>query len=105
MEDIERGYPKFQMSVFLNGNKDKQFVIRADTIEEFKKLKSELLSVIGETIVDDMPAQAPAAGLRREPVCETCGAAAKERQGINRSGKPYHAIFCSSDIKAHTKWL
>ena len=38
-------------------------------------------------------------------VCEVCGKPATERKGTTRGGKPYHGIFCSSDDRAHTRWL
>lgn len=37
--------------------------------------------------------------------CDVCGAAAIERSGVSKSGKPYHGIFCSSEDKSHTRWL
>ena len=40
-----------------------------------------------------------------EVICSVCGRPAKERQGVTKSGKPYHGIFCSSGDKTHTLWL
>lgn len=37
--------------------------------------------------------------------CEVCGEAATERKGTTKAGKQYHGIFCSTDNKAHTRWL
>jgi hypothetical protein len=37
--------------------------------------------------------------------CEFCGKPAVERKGTTRGGKPYRGIFCSSQIKSHTRWL
>lgn len=36
--------------------------------------------------------------------CENCGATAIERSG-EKNGKKWHAIFCSTEDKTHTKWL
>lgn len=40
-----------------------------------------------------------------EPKCQVCGQKAVDKEGINKLGKPYHGIFCSSEDKTHTKWL
>lgn len=53
MNEEFKGYPKFQWSIFVKNGKDQQFVIRAETIEEFKKAKSDVLALIGETVVND----------------------------------------------------
>ncbi|MBI2590278.1 MAG: hypothetical protein HYW33_00135 [Candidatus Blackburnbacteria bacterium] len=37
--------------------------------------------------------------------CVVCGQAAEERRGVNRAGKQYHAIFCSTGDKTHTQWI
>lgn len=37
--------------------------------------------------------------------CEVCGAQAIEKQGTGKNGKPYHAYFCSTENKSHTKWM
>lgn len=86
----EKGYPKFQMSVFMNGNKDQQFVIRAETIEEFRRLKTELLTELGQAVLEKttqptqptQQAQATSFG-----ACKDCGA---ERVKNPKTGK----IFC-----------
>lgn len=39
-------------------------------------------------------------------LCEKCGLPAEERSGTAKgTNKPYHAIFCSSKNKTHTRWL
>jgi len=38
-------------------------------------------------------------------VCETCGEEAAEKEGVSKSGRPFHGIFCSSGEKSHAKWL
>lgn len=42
---------------------------------------------------------------QKETICSTCGLPAIEKDGISKSGKPYHGIFCSSEDKSHTQWL
>lgn len=38
--------------------------------------------------------------------CEICGAPAQMREGVSKkSGKPYKAVFCSSQDATHTKWI
>ena len=98
----EKGYPKFQMSVFMNGNKDQQFVIRAETIEEFRRLKTELLTELGQAVLEKPYTAQPAqTGVN----CAKCGAPANRKSGTSKNGKPYNAIFCSTDDRTHTVWL
>jgi hypothetical protein len=37
--------------------------------------------------------------------CPVCGKPAADKQGTTKSGKPYHALVCSSGDKTHTQWL
>lgn len=37
--------------------------------------------------------------------CVVCRAPAAEKKGTTKSGKAYHAVFCSSEDKTHTQWL
>lgn len=37
--------------------------------------------------------------------CAACKQPAFEKKGINKAGKPYHGIFCSTEDKTHTQWL
>jgi hypothetical protein len=37
--------------------------------------------------------------------CPLCGKPATEKTGVTKSGKPYHALICSSGDKTHTQWL
>jgi hypothetical protein len=37
--------------------------------------------------------------------CPICGKPAVEKQGTTKSGKPYHALVCSSGEKTHTQWI
>jgi hypothetical protein len=41
----------------------------------------------------------------KQTTCATCGAPATEREGISKTGKHFHAVFCSTEDKSHTKWL
>lgn len=109
----EKGYPKFQWSIFVKNGKEQQFVIRADTIEEFKQAKQDILSLIGEAVVTDIPKVQIAGSVTRtsgQPgdngmYCMTCKKPATQKQGVSKSGKPYNAIFCSTEDRSHTKWL
>lgn len=51
MNDDLKGYPKIQWSVFVKNGKDTQYVIRADSEEEFKKLKTFVLSQVAEDLI------------------------------------------------------
>ncbi len=37
--------------------------------------------------------------------CAKCGAAAYEKSGTSKAGRPYRGIFCSTEERSHTKWL
>lgn len=47
----------------------------------------------------------PEAETLSEQKCAVCGERAIERKGINKLGKPYHGLFCSSEDKSHTQWF
>ncbi len=38
-------------------------------------------------------------------VCEVCGKTAREKRGTTKGGKQYHGIFCTTEDRAHTRWL
>ncbi len=110
----QTGYPRYQWSIFVKNGKDQQFVVRANDITEFKQLLSDVKALIGEEIVNPTqvaPVVAPqavvlapaahAAGL----ACNTCGQPATQKSGTNKNGKPYNAIFCSSENRTHNVWL
>lgn len=61
---MDNSFPKYQYSVFLNGSRDEQLVIRADTFEEFQQLKADANSILAWTTpraVVSQPAPAPVA--------------------------------------------
>lgn len=41
----------------------------------------------------------------KDVLCEVCGKPAIEKKGTTKGGKAYHAIFCSTEEKGHTRWL
>lgn len=111
-----QGYPKLQWSVFVKNGKDQQYVIRANDTDEFDRLKSFVLAEVAKDLL------AVGANVAHTPVpvnqntivhkldavekaCSTCGEIATEKKGVGKNGKPYHAIFCSSEDKSHTVWL
>lgn len=51
------------------------------------------------------PVAKPTVETVRETQCEVCGLDAFEKRGISKSGKPFHAIFCITERREHTKWL
>lgn len=103
----EKGeYPKLQWSVFVKNGKDTQYVVRADTIEEFKELKKFVLQQVGEDMIASgqnvsKPQLDKTEGLRK---CAECGAVAEDRRGTSKTGKPWHGYFCTAD-KNHVQWL
>lgn len=47
---MNEGFPKFQWSIFLPNGKDQQFVVRANTIEDLKTARNEVMAVIGQAV-------------------------------------------------------
>lgn len=101
----EKGYPKIQWSIFIKNGKDQQIVVRADTVEEFKTLRTQVMGVIGELVVESSPVSTPATPAQTGVNCAKCGAPANRKSGTSKNGKPYNAIFCSTDDRTHTVWL
>lgn len=50
--DDNKGYPKYQYSVFIKNGRDQQIVVRADTIDEFTKEIKEIDLVLALDKVD-----------------------------------------------------
>lgn len=95
---IDKDYPMYQYSVFLNGNRDEQIVIRTDTFEELLEAKKNVNKILEKV---EAKQEAP-----DEITCWSCGAKAEERSGVSKkTGKKWRGIFCSTDNKSHTKWL
>jgi hypothetical protein len=58
--------------------------------------------------VDDVPADLDAQEHPKDDdvlYCATCGEIAYEKSGVAKTGKKWHAIFCSSEDKSHVQWL
>ena len=112
MED-KINYPKFQWSVFVKNGRDQQYVVRADTAEELFAGQKDILAKIGEEAVTHKPTvpYTSVPELDEAPMkpfattCKTCKAVATQKSGISKTGKPYNAIFCSSEDRSHTVWL
>ncbi len=117
MAQIEE-YPKFQYSEFIRtSTQDGQFVVRADSIEEFKKNLAEIREALKDQRNSDgtmntgrefetppHPAEQPQ-GFQTKCMVIGCKADAIQRHGISKkNGKPYNAVFCSVN-KDHVKFL
>lgn len=58
--------------------------------------------------VKDSPARTKAVGnstILSNLECSVCGERAVEKKGVNKQGKAYHGIFCSTGDKTHTQWV
>ena len=64
-------YPKYQYSIFLKGSKDEQLVIRADTWEEFKKLKAKA-DIITKKVTATPYQQQPVKDVVEGQTCRKC---------------------------------
>lgn len=108
MNDTQTGFPKYQFSVFVGeGRNAPQIVFRSNEIDEFKGMLEELEII--KTLIPEQPVQKAlpmGEGNSDGKVCARCGEPAQERRGVGKNtGKPYHALFCSSGEKSHTVWL
>ncbi len=86
----EKGFPLYQYSIFLNGSRDEQLVIRADTFEELVEAKKNIDKILTKrqntpTTSQDAPQQTEDLG-----TCSKCGAANK----LSKNGKPYCSSLC-----------
>ena len=43
---MDKGFPKFQYSIFLKNGRDEQLVIRADTFEELMEAKKDINKIL-----------------------------------------------------------
>ena len=102
-------YPKVQYSVFVGGNRGKQFVLRGETIEEVTALKRELDEKIMDKMEESPVAtpEAPRAAPSGDKQCTKCGGTATYREGINaKTNKPWKAEFCDNKAGCGgVKWL
>lgn len=48
MKDEERGYPPYQWSIFPEGNRGEQYVVRADTVQDLETAINEVKLLIGK---------------------------------------------------------
>lgn len=103
--------PKLQYSRFVGPNRSGQIVVRSDDFDEFTELYAKMMAFVKENGMEDAPS--PQNGntewLSKDentPVkCHICGQPTIEKRGTSKSGKDWHALFCSSDDKSHTRWL
>jgi hypothetical protein len=101
-DPMEETFPKFQYSIFVDAQRNAQIVIRANSFEEFKKLKAEADSILTFTTTSANPmAQqtvAPAAPkpVSNAPICGVHNVPMQWKEGTSsRTGKPYAFWSCS----------
>jgi hypothetical protein len=115
MAQIEE-FPKFQYSEFIKtSTQDGQYVIRAESIEDFKAALTQMRQALGlegskSGVATEEPPHPGVTRTSGEPgdngmYCMTCKKPATQRQGVSKKGQPYNAIFCSTEDRSHTKWL
>ena len=99
----DKHYPRIQYSVFPNGSRDEQVVIRADSFEEFTKLKKEVDPLLNAKPSRNTNAQRQGNG---EMQCMKCRGEAEYREGVSKkTDKPYKGIFCLNDDCDFAKFL
>ncbi len=77
----------------------------ASADEIVKAERSQRPAAVQPATVQPALSQSDSTDLPVVLVCETCGEEAEEKQGVSKSGRPFHGIFCSSGEKSHAKWL
>ena len=127
MED--KGFPKYQYSVFVKNGRDGQYVVRSNSLDEFIQQIGQINNLVDdhvpstgkparvhiqETIKKLTPEEQEmedslvesASGIPLK--CEKCGAPATSKDGTTKSGpragKPWSGIFCT-EVKEHVTWL
>lgn len=58
MKEEEKGFPPYQWSIFPDGNRGEQYVVRAGTIQELETMIGEVKAVISKSApqqVENMP--------------------------------------------------
>ena len=99
----ETYYPKFQYSVFRDGSRDEQLVVRADDFEEFKNLKKQLDLILTNGSSQNGEAHNQASKTMK---CMQCGGEARYREGVSKkTDKPYKGVFCLDRSCNHARFL
>lgn len=100
MED--KGYPKYQYSIFLKNGKDSQMVVRADDFEEFKGLIKNIQSLI-DSNRQEHAEEVPVRDVNETKAEGFCSKHNKEmKQYTNEKGSWYsHA---QPDKRSQGKW-
>ena len=96
-------YPRFQYSVFINGSRDEQVVVRADSFDEFARLKGNIAPLLSNGQPSDKEA---ANGAGESKGCIKCGGAVKYREGVSKkTGKSYKGVFCLNEDCNYAQFL
>jgi hypothetical protein len=117
--------PKYQWSKFGGPDRNEQYVVREDDFDVFKEARSKIMTEFFSSPINtsNIASTTGERGWFKEPKptaeemggaavvpdvgvkCATCGAPAVEKTGISKSGKPWHARFCSTEDKSHVQWV
>lgn len=92
--NMEKNYPKYQLSKFLGGNKDYQVVVRADDFDEFQEAMNNMKKLVKilEKKTNGETSNHPKAK------CKDCGAEMIYKSG-NKNGKKWEGLFCPNSQK------
>ena len=103
----DKGYPRFQFSVFDKNGHDGQWVVGGDDWEQFlldKEAVMELVKENEEKHTDPIMAATAQVPAPNGLVCKVCGQPADFKSGTSKAGKPWKGVFCKSN-KEHVTWL
>ncbi len=86
----DKGFPKFQYSLFLDDKRDEQIVIRCDTWEEFIDAKKDIDKIVVKRKSEPVTNQNHSELQEDLGECSKCGAPNK----LSKAGKPYCSKLC-----------
>lgn len=95
-----KGYPRFQYSIFLNG-REEQLVIRADSWGEFLEAKKEADKIIRKRKKNAGEGNSDS---QKSKKCEICGSYMNYKEGF-KNNRQWKAWFCESGNREHTVWV
>lgn len=98
----DKGYPRFQYSVFDKISHDAQWVVRGDDWEQFILDVEAVNEKVEENNAKD-PIMNVTKDVNTHP-CKVCGSMTEYKSGTSKAGKEWKAYFCQAN-KQHVEWI
>jgi hypothetical protein len=99
----DKGYPRFQFSVFDKNGHDGQWVVRGDEWEQFLMDKEAVMEEVNKNAEKHDPISHVTADVNTHP-CKTCGNSTEFKSGTSKTGKDWKGYFCKAN-KDHVEWV